>query len=69
MVSASTENLEHDKTTIRDVLQRSVLLRKKEQIEDQPETRTVDGYKTQLELLNKRLKSNGRQTLYTACMI
>ena len=69
MVTASTENLENDKTTFRDVLQQSVLLRTKEQIEDQPEIRTADGYKTHLELLSKRLKSNGRQTVYTACMI
>ena len=40
-----------------------------EQIEDQPESRTAAGYKTHLELLSKRLKSNGRQTVYTACMI
>ena len=59
MVSASTENLENDKTTFRDELQRSVLVRMNEQIEDQPEFRTADGYKTHLELLSKRLKSNG----------
>ena len=40
-----------------------------EQIEDQPESRTADGYKTHLELLSKRLKNNGRQTVYTSCMI
>ena len=40
-----------------------------EQIEDQPESRTADGYKTHFELLSKRLKSKGRQTVYTACMI
>ena len=40
-----------------------------EQIEDQPESRTADGYKTHLKLLSKRLKYNGRQTVYTACMI
>ena len=40
-----------------------------EQIKDQPESRTVDGYKTHLELLSKRLKHNDRQTVYTACMI
>ena len=69
MVSASTENIENDKTTFRDELQRSVLVRMNEQIEDQLESRTADGYKTHLELLSKRLKSNGRQTVYTACMI
>ena len=40
-----------------------------EQIEDQPESRTADGYKSHLELLDKGLKSKGRQTVYTACMI
>ena len=40
-----------------------------EQIEDQPESRTLGGYKTHLELLSKRFKSNGRQTVYKACMI
>ena len=69
MVSASTENLEIDKTTFRDDLQRSVLLRMNEQIEDQPESRTADGFKNHLELLSKLLKSNGRQTVYTACII
>ena len=48
MVTASTKNLENDKTTCRDVLQQSVLLRTKEQIEDQPENRTADGYKTRI---------------------
>ena len=69
MVSASTENLEIDKTTFRDELQQSVLLSMNEQIEDQPETRTVDGCKSHIELLSKRLKSNRRQTAYIACMI
>ena len=58
-----------NKTTFRDELQRSVLLSMNEQIEDQPESRTADGYKTNLELLSKRLKYNVRQTVYTACMI
>ena len=40
-----------------------------EPIEDQPESRTADGYNTHLELLIKRLKSNDRQTVYTACTI
>ena len=71
MVSASTEKTinEINKTTFRDELQRSVLLSMNEQIEDQPESRTADGYKTHLELLSKRLKSKVRQTVYTACMI
>ena len=71
MVSASTEKTinEINKTTFRDELKRSVLLSVNEQIEDQPESRTADGYKTHHELLSKRLKSKGRQTVYTACMI
>ena len=58
-----------NKTTFRDELQRSVLRSMNEQIEDQPESRTADGYKIHLELLSKRLKSKGCQTVYTACMI
>ena len=34
MVTASTKNLENDNTTFRDVMQQSVLLKTKEQIED-----------------------------------
>ena len=70
-VSASTEKPIHEinKATCRDELQRSVLLSMNEQIEDQPESRTAAGYKTHLKLLSKRFKYNGRQTLYTACMI
>ena len=70
-VSASTEKPIHEiyKTTFRDELQRSVLLSMNEQIEDQPESRTADGYKTHLELMIKRLKSHGLQTVYIACMI
>ena len=40
-----------------------------EHIENQPELRTADGYKTHLELLSNSLKYNGRRTVYTACMI
>ena len=71
MVSASTEKIinEINKTTFRDELKRSVLLSMNEQIEDQPESVTAYGYKTHLELLSKRLKSIGRQTVYIACMI
>ena len=71
MVSASTENLEKekDKTTFEDQLKRSVILSMNEQIEDQPVSRTADGYKIHIELLTKRIKSNCHQTVYTACMI
>ena len=49
MVSASTQKTIHEinNKTFRDELQRSVLLSMNEQIEDQPEFRTADGYKTQ----------------------
>ena len=64
MVSASNENLEKekDKTTFEDELKRSVILSMNQQIEDQPVSTTADGYKTHIELLSKRLKSNCRQT-------
>ena len=39
------------------------------QTDDIPESRTADGYKTHLDLLNKRLKSNGCDAVYTVCMI
>ena len=72
MLSASTEkkqSVKLTKTTFRDELQRSVLLSMNEQIDDQPESRTANGYKTQIELLRTSLKNNGRQTVYTTCMI
>ena len=53
----------------KDELKRGVLLDINFQADDTPESRTVDGYKTHLEHLNKRLKSNGCDTIYTACMI
>ena len=70
MISAPTEKTinQINKTTFRDGLQRSVLVSINEQIEDKPESRTADGYKIHLELLSKRLKSKGRQTVYKACM-
>ena len=58
-----------NKATFRDELQRSVSLSMTEPIEDQPELRTADGYKIHLELFSKRFKSDGRQTVYTVCMI
>ena len=39
------------------------------QADDTPQSKTADGYKTHLEHLSKRLKSNGCDTIYTACMI
>ena len=71
MISASSNKpaLEIDRTSFKDELKHRVLLDINFQTDDTPESRTADGYKTHLEHLNKRLKSNGRQTLYTACMI
>ena len=50
-VSASTEKpiREINKTMFRDELQRIVLLSMNEQIYDEPESRTENGYKTHLE--------------------
>ena len=47
MVSASTEKpiREINKITFKEVLLRSVLLSMNEQIDDQPDSRTADGYK------------------------
>ena len=39
------------------------------QNEDELESETTGGYKTRLELLCYRLKYNGNQTVYTACII
>ena len=58
MASASTEKTinEMNKTNFRDELQRSVLLSMNEQIEDQPESRTANGYKTHLEFTEQMFK-------------
>ena len=53
----------------RDELKRSVLLGINCQVDDTPEFTTADGYKAHLNNLNKRLKSNGRDAIYTACII
>ena len=52
-----------DRTSFKDKLKRSVFLDINCQTDDTPESRTADGYKTHLEHLNKRLKSNGCQAL------
>ena len=39
------------------------------QADDTPESKTADGYKTHLQHLKKRLKSNGCDAIYTECMI
>ena len=70
MISASSNKpaLKIDRTSFKDELKRSVLLDINCQTDDTPESRTADGYKTHLEHLNKRLKSNGCQALHTACI-
>ena len=61
MVSASSDKPaeEYDRMAFNDELKRSVLLNINCQADDTPESKTADGYKTHLEHLNKRLKSNG----------
>ena len=53
----------------KDELKRSVLLDINCHADDTPECRIADGYKTHLEHLNKRLKSNECDVFYTACKI
>ena len=71
MISASSDKptVEFEKTAFKDQLKRSVLLDINSQVDDTPECKTADGYKTHLGHLNKRLKSNGRDVIYTACII
>ena len=71
MVSASSDKpvIEIYRTAFRDELKRSVLLDINCQTNGTPESRTADGCKTHLEHLNKSLKSNGFDVIYTACMI
>ena len=71
MISASSNKpaLEIDRTYFKDELERSVLLDINCQTDDTPESRRADVYSTQLEQLNKSLKSNGCQAPYTASMI
>ena len=71
MVSASSDEptVEFDKILFADELKRSVLLDINCQVDDTPECKTADGYKAHLGHPNKRLKSNGRDTIYTACII
>ena len=66
MISASSDKpaAEFDRIAFKDELKRSVLLDINCQSDD-----TVDGYKAHLGHLNKRLKSNGCDAIYTACII
>ena len=71
MVSASSDKpaIEFDRMAFKDELKRSVLLDINCQADDTPESRTGDDYKTHLEHFTKRVKSNGCDAVYTACMI
>ena len=71
MVSASSDKptVEIDKTTLKDQLKRSVLVDINCQVDDTREFKTANCYKTHLGHLNKRVKSNGRDAIYTACII
>ena len=71
MVSASSDKLaaKFDRTVFKEQLKRSVLLDINCHVDDAPEILTADGYKTHLRHLNKRLKANGRDAIYTACTI
>ena len=71
VVSASSDKqkIEFDRTAFKDELKRSVLLDINCQVDDTPECETADDYKTHLRNLNKGLKSNGRDGIYTACII
>ena len=55
--------------TFKDELKRSVLLDINCQVDDTTVFTTADGYKAHLKHLHKRLKSNGRDAIYTACII
>ena len=71
MVSASSDKLaaKFNWTVFKEQLKRSVLLDINCHVDDAPEISTADGYKTHLGHLNKRLKANGRDVIYTACTI
>ena len=71
MVSASSDKpaAKCDRMAFKDELKRSVLLDINCQVDDTPVFTTADGYKANLKHLNKRLKSNRRDVIYTACII
>ena len=71
MVSASSDKpaAECDRMAFKNEVKRSVLLNINCQVDDTPEFTIADGYKAHLKHLNKRLKSNGRDAIYTACII
>ena len=71
MISASSDKptIEFDRTAFKDQLKRSVLLDINCQVDDTPECKTADDCKTHLGHINKRLKCNGRDAIYAACII
>ena len=71
MVPASSDKptAEIGRMAFKDELKRSVLLNINCQADDSPESTTADSYKTHLKHLNKRLKSNRCDAIYTACII
>ena len=71
MVSASSDKpaAECDRMAFKDELKPSALLDINCQVDNTSVFTTADGYKTHLKHLNKRLKSNGRDAIYTAYII
>ena len=71
MVSASSykQKISFERMAFKDKLKRSVRLDINCQVDDTPECKTADDYKTHLRNLNKRLKPNGHDAIYTACII
>ena len=61
--------VDFDRMAFKDEWKRIVLLDINCQADDRPESTTADGYKAHLGHLNKRLKSNGCDAIYTACII
>ena len=68
MVSASSDHC-FDRMAFKEELKRSVLLDINCQVDDTPECKTADGQKAHLGHLNKRLKANRCDAIYTACII
>ena len=71
MISASSDKLaaECDRMALKDELKQRVLLDINCQVDDTPAFTTADGNKAHLKHLNKRMKSNERDAIYTACII
>ena len=67
--SSDKPNIVFDRMAFKEELKRSVLLDINYHVDDTPECKIADGYKAHLGHLNKRLKSNGRDAIYTARII